>query len=315
MFARPIDLNETLAGTVEMLGRLIPAQITLHCEFSPNLPTVEADPSMLDQVVTNLALNSRDAMPRGGLLTMTTRLVEISRDTALRHPEARPGPAVCLRVTDTGSGISPDRLPHIFEPFFTTKEVGKGTGLGLAAVHGIVKQHHGWIEVSSHVNRGTTFEIFLPPCSQPALKEPTSTPPPLAVPDAERIGILVVEDESSVRALARKTLERAGYRVFVAADGPSAQAVWVREKDQIDLLFSDMVMPNGLSGRDLADQFLCERPNLRVIYASGYSIEVAAPGFLESDTQAFLPKPYLPTELLAVIGRCLGVDVSWNAAG
>ncbi len=192
--------------------------------------------------------------------------------------------------------------------------MGKGTGLGLAAVHGIVKQHRGWIEITSAVGRGTSVEIFLPPCALPAVEAPA--PPPLVppMPDAERIGILVVEDEHSVRALACKTLERAGYRVFTAADGPSAQAVWIREKERIDLLFTDMVMPNGLSGHDLAEQFLSERPDLRIIYASGYSIEVAAPGFLESETQVFMPKPYLPTELLAVIRRCLGVAPALHAA-
>ncbi len=314
MFARPIQLNEALTTAAEMLERVLGADIALRCEFAKDLPTVEADPSMIDQVVTNLAVNSRDAMPRGGVLTLATSLVDVSEKAAKRHPEARSGPAVCLRVSDTGCGIPPEKLPHIFEPFFTTKEVGKGTGLGLAAVHGIVKQHRGWIEISSEVGRGTTVEIYLPPCAQPAAIEPAPLPPQVAVPEAELIGILVVEDEHSVRALARKTLQNAGYRVFVAADGPSAKALWAEEKHQIDLLFTDMVMPNGLSGRDLAEHLLKERPDLRVIYASGYSIEVAAPGFLDSDTQIFMPKPYLPTELLAAVGRCLGVTPQLQAA-
>jgi len=306
MFARPIQLNEALTTAAEMLERVLGADVALRCEFAADLPTVEADPSMIDQVVTNLAVNSRDAMPRGGVLTIATSLVEVSAAAAARHPEARPGPTVCLRVSDTGCGIPAEKLPHIFEPFFTTKEVGKGTGLGLAAVHGIVKQHHGWIEIASEVGRGTTVEIFLPPCAKPAEVKPMVLPAPSVVPDAERIGILVVEDEHSVRALARKTLLNAGYRIYAAADGPSAKVLWETEKHQIDLLFTDMMMPNGLSGRDLAEDLLKERPDLRVIYASGYSIEVAAPGFLDSDTQLFLPKPYLPTELLAAVGRCLG---------
>jgi len=314
MFARPLQLNDSLTTAVEMLERVLAAGIALRTKCDPDLPTVEADASMIDQVITNLAVNARDSMPRGGVLTLSTSLVEIPADAPSRHPDAKPGPAVCLCVSDTGCGISAAELPHIFEPFFTTKEVGKGTGLGLAAVHGIVKQHHGWIEIASEVSRGTTVKIFLPPCALPVAEAPAPLPPASPMPNAEQFGILVVEDEHSLRALARKTLEHAGYRVFTAVDGPSAQAVWTREMHRIDLLFTDMVMPNGLSGHDIAEQFLTERPDLRVIYASGYSLEVAAPGFLESETQTFMPKPYLPTELLAAIRRSLGVESSLHAA-
>jgi PAS domain S-box-containing protein len=314
MFARPMQLNDSLTASAEMLERVLGADIVLRTEFAPDLPAVEADPSMLDQVITNLAVNSRDAMPRGGVLTLATSLVEIPVDALSQHPDARAGAAICLCVSDTGCGIPAEKLPHIFEPFFTTKEVGKGTGLGLSAVHGIVKQHHGWIEVGSELGRGTTVKIFLPPCALPVAEVATPIPLVAPGPDLGRLGILVVEDEHSVRALARKTLEQAGYRVFVAADGPSAQAVWIKEKHQIDVLFTDMVMPNGLSGRDIAEQFLSERPDLRVIYASGYSIEVAAPGFLESETQTFMPKPYLPTELVTAVRRCLGVTSALHAA-
>ncbi len=315
MFARPMQLNDALAEAAGMLGRVLGANITLRCELNPSLPPIEADASMLDQIVTNLAVNARDAMPRGGVLTLATRLVEIPADASSRNPKARPGPAVCLCVRDTGCGIPAEKLPHIFEPFFTTKEVGKGTGLGLAAVHGIVEQHHGWIEIVSEVGRGTTVEIFLPPCAGPVEEdEPFSSPPP-PVPEAECLTVFVVEDDHSVRALVRKTLERGGYRVLEAVDGPSAQAVWIREKHRIDVLFTDMMMPNGLSGRDLSEMFLSDRPDLRVIYASGYSPEVALPGFLESETQMFMQKPYLPTELLATLGRFLGISAVWNAAG
>jgi PAS domain S-box-containing protein len=317
MFARPVQLNQVMAGASEMLGRVLGADIRLHCEFAPALPTVEADPSMLDQIITNLAVNARDAMPKGGVLTLATRLAEIREETTARHPEAWLGPAVCLRVSDTGCGIPAEKLPHIFEPFFTTKEVGKGTGLGLAAVHGIVKQHRGWIEIASEVGRGTTVEIFFPPCSQPAAAEaeaPTRAMTPPRVPEAERISVLVVEDEGPVREIVIKTLERSGYRVFAAQDGPSAQAVWAREKKHIDLLFTDMVMPNGLNGRDLAGMFRAERPGLRVIYSSGYSVRVAMPGFLENDTDIFLQKPYVPAELLATVNRALGLGSHLSAS-
>ncbi len=313
MFARPIQLNDAMAAAAGMLGRVLGANIALRCELSPNLPPIEADPSMLDQIVTNLAVNSRDAMPRGGVLTLATRLVEFPADAATRNPKARPGPAVCLHVSDTGCGIPADKLPHIFEPFFTTKEVGKGTGLGLAAVHGIVEQHRGWIEVSSEVGRGTTVEIFLPPGVHAVEAETPSSPYSLPVPAAECLTVLVVEDDHTVRALVRKTLERGGYHVLVAVDGPSAQAVWIREQHRIDVLFTDMMMPNGLSGREIAEMFLSDRPDLRVVYASGYSAEVALPGFLESETQMFLQKPFLPTELLTALGQFLGVNPDWNA--
>lgn len=176
MFAEPINLNDTVSTTASMLGRILGARIRIDCHLDPDLPVVEADPAMLQQVLTNLAVNARDAMPEGGTLTLTTQGVKIDREDAAGNPEARPGPAVCLSVSDTGMGIEREILPNIFEPFFTTKEVGKGTGLGLAAAHGIVQQHSGWIVVNSTVGKGTCFEIFLPCDATVASRKQTASP-------------------------------------------------------------------------------------------------------------------------------------------
>ncbi len=309
MFARPIDLNTVVEGSVTLLARTLGADIALDCDLAASLPAVEADPSMLDQVITNLAVNARDAMPRGGALALSTRLVEIGPADVTMHPEARPGLAVCLRISDSGSGMPPDQLQRIFEPFFTTKEPGKGTGLGLAAVHGIVKQHRGWIEVASEVGKGTMFEIYLPASSAPAAA-PERRPAPsqrILLPPTERVTILLVEDEPTVRKIARTALERGGFAVLEAPDGPSAEKLFATYQERIALLCTDMVMPNGLGGRELAQRCLARNPKLRVVFASGYSVETAAPDFRDSATQIFLQKPYLPVDLTETVRRCLGM--------
>lgn len=306
MFKRSIDLNQTVTNTAAMLRRVLGAQIRVACELGEALPAVQADSSMLDQVITNLAVNARDAMNRGGTLTLATRL-EIAPQVPPGVADAHLGAVVCLSVTDTGTGIDPVLLSRIFEPFFTTKEVGQGTGLGLAAVHGIVKQHGGWITVNSFVGRGTTFDIFLP-CEVEAIakKETSATADaPATKPDPTRKTVLLVEDEPEVRHLARLTLEHGGYRVLEAGDGPTAQALWTRERDNITLLCTDMKMPNGLSGRDLAEMLLDDKPDLSVVYCSGYSVDLSAPGFCSSPLERFLPKPYFPKDLLASVGECL----------
>ena len=272
-----------------------------------SVKAIEADPAMIEQVITNLVLNARDSMPRGGTLTVAIERVEIFGDTAQRTPDARPGTAVCLSVTDTGMGIAAEHLPHLFEPFFTTKKNGEGTGLGLSVVHGIVKQHHGWFEVESAVGKGTTVRVYFPPTDkQPEIEFPrrTSTAKTLDVA-SKRKSVLLVEDEEMVRKLASTILQRAGYDVIEAKDGPHALEVWTQRKDDVDLLLTDMIMPNGITGGELAHLLLRERPSLPVIYASGYSMELTAPDFLETDRQSFLQKPYLTEQLLATVQRCL----------
>src|SRR5262245_7646776 len=219
----------------------------------------------------NLAVNARDAMPRGGKLTISTNTVEVNEAYAQIRPDACPVLYVCLRVDDTGCGMDAATLRRIFEPFFTTKEVGKGTGLGLATVYGSVKQHGGWVEVASEVGVGTTFRIFLPAGGAlPMTQTADSATQPV---DGGHETILLVEDENGVRERARNGLCRYGYAVVCAEDSTEALELWEEQRERIDLLLTDMVMPNGLNGRELAQRLRSERPDLKVIYSSGYSVE------------------------------------------
>ncbi|MFN7142120.1 MAG: ATP-binding protein, partial [Limisphaerales bacterium] len=244
----------------------------------------------------NLVVNARDAMPRGGRISVGTSTVQINGAHVRSNPEAREGRFVCLRVSDTGGGIPRHLMPRIFEPFFTTKEVGKGTGLGLATVYGIVKQHQGWIEVLSQINEGTTFRVFLPAMDQAPSQEKT-------VPVPERISggsekILVVEDEPELRALVREILVHYGYQVLEAGSGPEAFPVWQKHSREIDLLLTDLVMPGNMSGRELAETLLKQKPDLKVIYTSGYSVETLGKDLTMRRGVNFLPKPYQPLTLV-----------------
>lgn len=303
MFCRPLDLNQTVTDTKHLLERTLGANVTLTSVLANKLPRIEADPTMIDQVLTNLAVNARDAMPDGGTLVFRTELIDIPVEEARSHPERRAGRFVRLSVIDSGTGIAPEIQPRIFEPFFTTKDVGKGTGLGLSAVHGIVKQHGGWIEVRSTVGRGTTFLIYLPPTDKMIPEAGASRP--LSPSRHGKMNVLLVEDERSVRLLARTALERAGFSVFDAEDGPSAEKIWSEHKGEIHVVATDMVMPNGISGRELAQRLCAERPDLPIVFASGYTMEMTAPEFAETPTQTFLQKPYLPRQLLAAVDRVL----------
>jgi PAS domain S-box-containing protein len=307
MFARPLDLNEVVATTTTMLSRILGDDVALHCELAHDLPGVRADPGMIEQAIMNLALNSRDAMPRGGRLTISTRCVEIDAEVARNAPDTREGPAVCLALEDTGCGIPPDKLALVFEPFYTTKEVGAGTGLGLAAVHGIVRQHAGWIRVESSVGHGTCVSLYFPaiPAAEreAPVEEPKAAPDP--APGAPSATILVVEDEVAVRKLACMVLEREGFTVLEAEDGVDAERVWEKDGARVDLLLTDIVMPNGINGCDLARRLLKLRPELKVIYASGYSVEIAGPDFGRSERAVFLPKPYLPRQLISTVRKRL----------
>ena len=283
-----VDLKATVAGLTRMLRRVLGEDITIKSSFSTATVLVHADAGMIEQVVFNLAVNARDAMPRGGVL-------EIAVD-------AHEGMAR-LRVSDTGTGIAPEIRARIFDPFFTTKEVGKGTGLGLATVYGIVQQHTGRIELESEVGKGTTFTIQLPRLAG------TVTPPLKVLAPEVRIHgkgevILFVEDDPAVRSIGVKVLERLGYRVIQAPTGADALTVWRAHASEIQLLITDVVMPGGMSGDELAELLLAERPGLPVIYTSGY-----APKFAEKHAQDgtnFLPKPFKPEELSRLVGTVLG---------
>jgi len=223
----------------------------------------------------------------------------------MRKATPRPGPGafIRLKVTDTGCGIGPGEMARIFEPFFTTKEVGKGTGLGLATVFGIVAQHHGWIEVESKVNAGATFHIFLPrlPESEKSHTEFFHAPDVRGGNET----ILLVEDEAPVRSLARTLLERKGYHVIEADSGPNALQTWQEHRDAIDLLFTDLVMPEGISGRELAARLLAEKPGLKVIYSSGYTDDMLGENSPLRNNPNFLEKPFVPHKLLKRVRDCL----------
>jgi two-component system cell cycle sensor histidine kinase/response regulator CckA len=305
--ARPLDMAELVGGMTKFLRRILGEDIALESRFASELPLVHADPGMMEQVLMNLAVNARDAMmPQGGKLLLVLESVSLDGSQALSHSEARPGRFVRLSVADTGCGIAPEHLPHIFEPFYTTKEVGKGTGLGLATVHGIVKQHEGWIEVDSTPGRGTTFHIYLPAVEQKAGEAPIETAPPVR---GGTETILLVEDEAAVRDLARLVLERYGYTVLIAENGPAALEVWRQNKGRIDLVLTDLVMPGGLSGRALAAQLQAERPGLKVIFTSGYSDEIVSRHLDLQSGCNFLQKPYPPRDLAETVRNCLDSGV------
>ncbi|HTI99588.1 MAG TPA: ATP-binding protein [Dongiaceae bacterium] len=300
---RPLDLNEVVANITKMLQRLIGEHIVLEARHASGGALVQADPSMLEQVLINLAVNSRDAMPKGGRLVIQTETVMFEAAAGAANPHRQPGNFVRLRVTDTGSGINPQHLPHIFEPFFTTKEIGKGTGLGLATVFSIVQQHHGWIEVESRPEIGTSFAIYLP-----QLPQGTITSRQTAKPAPVRGGtetILLVEDETAVRHLLRQSLSRHGYTVLEADTGKSALRHWHRQRDKIQLLITDMVMPGGMSGSDLATLLLQDRNDLKVIYCSGYTDAVLGKASPLRTNPNFLEKPFDPAVLLQKVRECL----------
>jgi PAS domain S-box-containing protein len=308
MFPQPIYLGKVVENMAAMLSRLPGADVKFSLRVADRVPPVEADAAMIEQVLTNLVLNARDAIPGAGEITVSLDVTVISRETAAQNPEAQTGSAVCLSVSDTGVGIPAEQLARIFEPFFTTKPTGRGTGLGLAVVHGIVQQHKGWITVDSTPGQGTTFRIYFPPTTREVRGEGTEffvRPAPAAPAKARTI--LLAEDEDMVRELASATLKNAGYRVMEALDGPEALKLWAQHHEEIDLLLTDMVMPNGITGRELSLRLLAEEPGLPVIYTSGYSIELTAPGLCESERVIFLPKPYLTDQLLSSVNRCLSM--------
>ncbi|MCU0772558.1 MAG: ATP-binding protein [Verrucomicrobia bacterium] len=310
MFPKPLQVSEVIHSAAAMLSRWLGEEVTINIRIADGVPPVEADPAMLEQVITNLVLNARDALDGPGHITVALDCVVISHETVSREAEARLGPAVCLSVTDTGRGIAPEHLPRLFEPFFTTKPVGRGTGLGLSVVHGIVQQHQGWITVESKRDQGTTFKVFLPPTTRRVEGElSAASPHPPGPAHGPSKTILLAEDEEMVRELARLTLERDGFRVLEAADGLEALRIWRENRGHIDLLFTDMVMPNGMTGRQLAAELLRDQSDLPIIYASGYSLEVIAPEFVVSDRVVFLSKPYLTDQLREAARRCLEAPV------
>jgi two-component system, cell cycle sensor histidine kinase and response regulator CckA len=298
-----MDLNTVLGNMTKMLVRLLGDDIALESKHASELPSLEADTGMVEQVILNLAVNARDAMPKGGRLHIATTEVTIDETYVQQHPDARTGRFICLSVTDTGCGMSKDTVNRIFEPFFTTKEVGKGTGLGLATVYGVVKQHLGWIEVSSELGVGTTFKVFFPASDKKTEGLANESVARSALRGNHEI-ILLVEDEPVLRELARTVLSSYDYTVIEASNGVEALRVFQEHEGKIDLLLTDMVMPEGMTGRDLAGQLKTQKPELKIIYTSGYSADVMGE---EGDiaNAMFLQKPYPPPQLAQTVRRCL----------
>ncbi|MDF1810932.1 MAG: ABC transporter substrate-binding protein [Verrucomicrobiales bacterium] len=307
MLSKVFGVNKCAEGVSRMLERLIGEDIRLVTKLCDISADVHADEGMLEQVILNLAVNGRDAMPQGGLLTMETRVVELAANSAELPASVDPGEFVQIIIKDTGKGIPAENLPHIFEPFFTTKEVGKGTGLGLATVFGIVEQHKGWIDVKSKVDKGTIFTVWLPRVVEAAV-ETTGKYLPKNGDKRAKSGtetILLVEDEEMLRMIARKILTKHGYEVLEAHNGRHALGVWEQFGAKVDLLLTDIVMPEGLSGHELATRLQAEKSNLKVIYSSGYSAEIFRGDAVFPDDASFVGKPYLPEALLSEIRNVL----------
>jgi len=283
-----LQLNDVVSGIQKMLHRIIGEDIELSTRLLPELGLIRADPGQLDQVILNLSVNARDAMPNGGQLVIETQNVSPDSDYVDAHSNIVPGELVMLSVSDTGTGMDADTQRRIFEPFFTTKEVGKGTGLGLATVYGIVKQSGGYISVYSEPGRGTSFKIYLPRIDA---AEPQAAAAEAAVPLDGSETVLVAEDEDAVRQIIEKALQARGYTVMVARDGNEALAIAGRHAGQIDLLVTDVVMPD-MNGRALSERLTHVRPTIKTLYLSGYTDDaILHHGVLEEGV-AFLQKPF-----------------------
>jgi signal transduction histidine kinase len=300
-----LNLKEVVTNLSKMLQRLLGETITLTCKSASQLPAIYGDTGMMEQVLMNLAVNARDAMTRGGELVIRTDPVQIDEAYAKLHPDALTGLFVCLQVTDTGTGMDEATIKRIFEPFFTTKEAGKGTGLGLATVYGIVKQHGGWIEVLSEPGRGTTFKIFLPATNEVESDDSSETTILVNKVRGGHESVLVVEDEPVLRDLALLILQDCGYRVLDAGSGVEALTIWQQHQGDIDLLLTDMIMPDGLSGKDLAETLVSYKPGLKVIFTSGYNVEDIRADMAGKNGSRFLQKPYSRSTLAQAVRECL----------
>jgi two-component system, cell cycle sensor histidine kinase and response regulator CckA len=299
---RALDLNRVVEGVCTMLRRLIGDDVELVLRLAPELGTVLADPTQVEQVVMNLAVNARDAMPEGGTLTFETANVDLDQDYLRGYPNALPGAYVMLAVSDTGVGMDGETQAHIFEPFFTTKPEGKGTGLGLATVYGIVKQSNGFVWVYSEPAHGATFKVYLPRVSATAEDLTLPAAPPEVTHGSETI--LIVEDQGALRRMIRAALEELGYSVLEAADGPAALDAAETHPGPIDVLLTDVVMP-GMSGRTLADALARRRSALRVVYMSGYSDGTVSDRGLLARGVTLVEKPFTIAALAAAIRKAL----------
>jgi nitrogen-specific signal transduction histidine kinase len=300
-----LDLNGVVSGMEMMVRRLVGEDVVLLTKLHPDLPRISADPSQLQQVVLNLAVNARDAMPRGGTLLIETALVELDEHYPRQHPTAKPGVHVVLAVTDTGCGMDPATRSRVFEPFFTTKEPGKGTGLGLSTVYGIVKQSGGHIWVYSEIGRGTTFKLYFPPhYGVVKASEPERTIAPINGAGAT---ILLVEDERPVRSTVRRLLERHGYKVLEAANGHDALTLVTSRQAEIHLVLSDMVMP-GMGGMELADRIRALSPTIPVLLMTGYTEEAITRAGERPREEQIIEKPFTLNAMLEKVRWALAAN-------
>lgn len=298
MQPRELDLNQCINQITKMLRRIVGEDIDLQFRLASGPLLVHADAGMLDQVLMNLVVNSRAAMPEGGKIIIETSALDLDQEVAAQSPGARPGSFARLSVTDTGCGIPPENFSRIFEPFFTTKEIGKGTGLGLATVFGIVQQHQGWIDVKSEVGHGAVFHIYYP--RQRKLSAAPAPPPP-ADPVGGHETILLVEDDAFVRMAMRDALVNLGYRILEAGNGAEAIEIWPQHREEIALLLTDLVMPGGMNGKQLAERLLTDNSKLKIIYASGYHAGIAGDDFKLEEGVNFLSKPFEAEKLAAIV--------------
>ena len=300
-----INLNPTVIEMDEMLRRLIGENIDLKMRLSSSLGNVLADPGQIQQVVMNLAVNARDAMPNGGKVLIETTNVELDAEYAKHHASVSPGPHVMLAVTDTGCGMDEKTRSHLFEPFFTTKAKGKGTGLGLSTVYGIVKQSGGHIWVYSEPGTGATFKVYFPRVEASGAAKSSSVQPAAVERGTETI--LLVEDEDEVRGLIRDILFENGYTVLVAANGDEALAISERTGGDIHLTITDVVMPK-MSGRDLAARLLSQRPKMKVLFMSGYTSDSVVHHGVLDEGISFLEKPFTPSSLARKVREVLALQ-------
>jgi two-component system NtrC family sensor kinase len=305
MRCRNVNPVEVVTDLGSMLSRALGERVSLKFDYAPVIPSIYADPAQIEQVLMNLAVNARDAMPDGGEMKIAVYPEVISAERARRSHDAIAGNFICLSVSDTGCGMDELTLKRIFEPFFTTKDVGKGTGLGLSTVYGIVKQHQGWVDVESTVGVGSTFRVYFPAVDCVAEKEAKQE---ASNHDARGNGevILVVEDEPAVRNLVKSICVRSGYHVLEATSGDEALEIFQRPDHRVDLVLTDMVMPGSTSGKDLADHLRVTNPGLKVIFTSGYSRE-ADKDFLHEGVN-FLHKPYHPPALREMIHKFINAQ-------
>jgi hypothetical protein len=298
-----LDLNEVIRASWQMLRRLIAENVELTASYAADPALVRADAGQLDQIVLNLVVNARDAMPTGGKLHLATENIDIDATSAIEHAGVALGPYVRLRVTDTGAGMSPEVQARIFEPFFTTKEVGRGTGLGLSTVYGVVKQSGGHIEVASTPGRGTTFSILLPRIGREGGSASSASPAAEPAPRGTET-ILLVEDEAPVQSFATRVLGQLGYRVLVAGDGQEALELQASHAGRIDLLLSDVIMPR-VSGGELARELLRRIPGLPIVFFSGYAPDASLSSHLPAEGFTLIAKPFTAEELARAVRAAL----------